>query len=298
MSRLLEDITRAQIARKKADQEAAAKQSIPSVVKADSSVPVAPVAGGAPLATAPHPVDTGSSVERFIELEQAAGRRIVRDTDALEQVKRREEETARHSEASKAWLKVEGQQLELAQTLEAEHVKAALAAEAATQLEEQARQVAEKRLAAQARATEAAQRLQQAEERRAQATRARLEAEKALTVAEVDHVVVEHNSNEIGERQRADNAELNNLRAGRYQRLAGNIVRGANRGVVIFAFALGVGVAALVGIWRSPSPTITNHPVAQAGKSVRQDRPILKMDRDLDAFAARAGKASPQAQKQ
>jgi hypothetical protein len=298
LSRLLEDIARAQKARKKADQDAAALQSIPLEVKADSSVSVAPVAGNAPPLTAQPPVDTSSSVERFIELEQAAGRRILRDADALEEVKRREEETARRSEASKSWLKVEAQQLELAQTLEAEHAKAALAAEAATQLEEQARQVAEKRLAAQARATDAAQRLQQSEERRAQATRARLEAEKTLAVAEVAHVLVEHKVDEIHERQRTDNAERNDLRGGRYRRLAANIGRGASGGLVVFAFALGVGVTALVGIWRSPSPTLANHPLAQTDKSVRQDRPTLKMDRDLDAFAARASKSSPKLQKQ
>jgi hypothetical protein len=298
LSRLLEDIARAQKARKKADQDAAAQHSIPVVVKAHSSVPIDPVAGDAPLASAREAVDTGSSVERFIELEQAAGRRILRDTDALEQVKRREEETARHSEASKAWLKVEAQQLELAQALEAEHAKAALAADAAIQLEEQARQVAEKRLAAQARAAEATQRLQHAEERRALATRARLEAEKALVVAEVEHVVVEHNMDEIQENRQSENAELQRLRVGRYRRLATNLGRGASVGLVLFAFALGVGVTSLFGIWRSPSPTLTNHPVAQPGKSVRQDRPILKMDRNVEAFAARASKASPRPQKQ
>lgn len=292
MSRLLEDIARAQKARKKADQGAAAQRSIP-LSKAEPPAPIAPVTSDPAPAQARQPAHTGSSVQRFIELEQAAGRRILRDADALDQLKRREEEIARDTEASKSWLKVEAQQLELARTLEAEHAKAALAAEAATEHEEQARQVAEQRVAAQMRATDAAQKLRQAEQSRADATRARLEAEKALAVAEVAHVVVEHSIDQARESQNADNAELRRLRVNRYRQLAANIVRGASVGFVLLAFGLGVGVTTLVGKWRTPSPTVATHAVAQSGKSVRHDRPILKMDRDVEAFAARADKALP-----
>lgn len=297
MSRLLEDIARAQKARKKAEQEAAAQQSIPSV-KADASASVAPVANDPPPGPARQPTDNGSSVERFVELEQSATHRMERDAEALEQLKRREEEIARVAEASKSLLEVESRQLEQAQALEAEHAKATLAAEAAAQLEEQARLVAEERLETQLRATDAAQKLKQVEERRAHATRARLEAEKALAVAEVDHVVVEQSVDDIQKQQKDENAALDNLRAIRYRRLVANIVRGTSMGLVLIAFASGVGITALVGVWRSPSPAVATQPAAKAAKATPLDRPILKMDRDLDAFAARAGNASQQLKKQ
>lgn len=298
MSRLLEDITRAQLARKKADQEASARQSTPEASKADPAVPAAPVAADPPQAATKRPAGSIVRAERYIDLEQAAAERIQRDAEALEQLKRREGQIARDAEASKSRLEVEAQLLEQAQALEAAHAKATLAAEAAAQLEEEARRVAEGRLETQLRATDAAQKLKQVEDRRAHATRARLEVEKALAVAEVGHVVVEQSVDDIQKQQKDDNAALDNLRALRYRRLVANIVRGTSMGLVLIAFACGVGITALVGVWRSPSPAVATQPAAKAAKATPLDRPILKMDRDLDAFAARAGNASQQPKKQ
>lgn len=298
MSRLLNDIERAQNARQKADQEEAAQQAIPVAAKANPSVSIDPVAGDRPFATGRSRTDTGAAAERNLELKQAAARRMQRDADALEKLKRREEEIARVAETSKTWLEVEAKQLEQAQALEAEYEKAALAAENVAQMEEQARQAAEKRLALQERASELAQRLQQAEGRRAVATHAKLETEKALAVVETAHAAARRMVDEIRDQRLVDDAELYRLRSNRYRRLAANVVRGASAGLVLLAFALGVGVSALIGVWRSPSSTLATHPVARAGKSVRQDHPVLKMDRDADAFAARANKALLQSQKQ
>ena len=49
---------------------------------------------------------------------------------------------------------------------------------------------------------------------------------------------------------------------------------------------------------RNPNGTIDQNGQETAPAPDSQDRPTLKMDRDLDAFAARASKSSPKLQKQ